>query len=76
VSAITSSDPAVCSWYQLISVVSQSMRDLALKPQGRPTIFVIVGDHAPPFDRDSERSQFSANEVPYVILLPKSDTAR
>ncbi|HEX3470468.1 MAG TPA: sulfatase-like hydrolase/transferase, partial [Silvibacterium sp.] len=76
VSPITRNDPAVCSWYQLISVVSQSMRDLALKPQGRPTIFVIVGDHAPPFDRDFERSQFSATEVPFVILLPKSDTAR
>jgi phosphoglycerol transferase MdoB-like AlkP superfamily enzyme len=70
VSAITRGDTTVCSWYQLISVVSQSMRDLALKPLGRPTIFVVVGDHAPPFDKDFERAQFSSTEVPYVILLP------
>jgi len=47
------------------------VRDLALMPSGRPTIFVIVGDHAPPFRKDSERAQFSQNEVPYVMLLPK-----
>jgi len=76
VSAITRSDPAVCSWYQLISVVSRSMRDLALKPLGRPTIFVIVGDHAPPFDKDFERAQFSSTEVPYVILLPRTEAVR
>jgi len=71
VSSVTRSDTAICSWYQLVSVVTQSMRNLALAPLGRPTIFVIVGDHAPPFDKDSEREQFSAKEVPYVILLPK-----
>ena len=76
VSAITRSDTTVCSWYQLISLVSQSMRDLALRPLGRPTIFVVVGDHAPPFDKDFERAQFSSTAVPYVILLPSFATAR
>jgi len=71
VSSITRSNTGICSWYQLVSVVNQSVRDLALMPSGRPTIFVIVGDHAPPFRKDSERAQFSQNEVPYVMLLPK-----
>jgi hypothetical protein len=71
VSSVTRSDTAICSWYQLVSVVTQSMRNLALAPLGRPTIFVIVGDHSPPFNKDSERAQFSDKEVPYVILLPK-----
>jgi hypothetical protein len=70
VSSITRNDTAICTWYQLVSVVSQSVHDLALGPLGRPTIFVIVGDHAPPFANDFERGQFSPTEVPYVILLP------
>ncbi|HZD50057.1 MAG TPA: hypothetical protein VE178_15045, partial [Silvibacterium sp.] len=75
VSPVTRNDAAVCSWYQLVSVVTQSVRDLALAPLGRPTIFVVVGDHAPPFDKDSQRAEFSATQVPYFILLPKVATA-
>lgn len=76
VSAITRADTAICSWYQLISVVTQSVRNLALMPLGRPTIFVIVGDHSPPFDKDFERAEFSATQVPYFILLPKIGPTR
>ena len=72
VSAASRGDASICSWYQLVSVVHASVVEMALKQQSRPTIFVIVGDHAPPFDRQEERSSFSATEVPYVILLPKT----
>jgi hypothetical protein len=71
VSAATKDDAQICSWYQLVSVVQNSVRAMALRPLSRPTIFVIVGDHAPPFDRQVTRNQFSASNVPYVILLPK-----
>jgi phosphoglycerol transferase MdoB-like AlkP superfamily enzyme len=71
VSAATRNDIAICSWAHLIAMANQSVRDLALGELARPTIFVIVGDHAPPFDKDSERAQFSAAEVPYVTLLPR-----
>jgi phosphoglycerol transferase MdoB-like AlkP superfamily enzyme len=40
----------------------------------RPTVFVIVGDHAPPFG-DQLRSQFLKSEVPYVLLLPRKNQA-
>ena len=73
VSSITRDDAAVCTWYQLVSVANQSVHDLALGSIGRATIFIVVGDHAPPFDTDVERAQFSATQVPYVILLPKED---
>jgi phosphoglycerol transferase MdoB-like AlkP superfamily enzyme len=42
-----------------------------LAGMARPTIFVIVGDHAPPFSDTASRSQFSSAEVPYVLLLPR-----
>lgn len=71
VSAGTRDDIAICSWAHLVAVANQSVRDIALGQLARPTIFVIVGDHAPPFDKDSERAQFSSSEVPYVILLPR-----
>jgi hypothetical protein len=41
------------------------MRTLA-----RPTIFILVGDHAPPFADPRLRSEFSASQVPYVMLTP------
>ena len=76
VTAATRDDIAICSWAHLITQTNQSVRDLALGELDRPTIFVVVGDHAPPFDKDSERAQFSSSEVPYVILLPNQTTPR
>ena len=73
---VTRNDIAICAWAHLIATANQSVRDLALGQLGRPTIFVIVGDHAPPFDKDSERAQFSSSEVPYVILLPRLSVTR
>ena len=75
-SSVTRGDTEVCSWYQLVMVVTQSVHDLALMPLGRPTIFVIVGDHAPPFNKDAERAQFSQDIVPYVMLLPNEQQSR
>jgi hypothetical protein len=72
VSAETQKEPTLCAWYQLEAVVQDSVRKMALQRLDRPTIFVIVGDHAPPFDRQGIRGRFSSTEVPYVILLPKA----
>ena len=69
--AATRDDIAICSWAHLIATANLSVRDLAIGQLARPTIFVVVGDHSPPFDQDSERGQFSSTEVPYVILLPR-----
>ena len=71
VSAITRDDPAVCAWYDLVLRVNKSIRRLALEPLGRPTIFIVTGDHEPPFDKEMELAGFSATQVPYFILLPK-----
>jgi hypothetical protein len=61
----------LCSWYQLVANVHTSVSRLALSNLARPTIFVIVGDHAPPFVNLALRSQFSSTDVPYVVLLPR-----
>jgi hypothetical protein len=71
VSLATRNKAQICSWYQLEYVVHNAVREMAMKPLSRPTIFVIVGDHAPPFDLQGIRGQFSSLDVPYVILLPK-----
>ena len=64
-------DATLCSWYQLIFNVHRSISELAAAPSVRPTIFIVVGDHAPPFSSDDRRSQFSASVVPYIVLMPK-----
>ena len=62
---------ALCSWYQLVGNVHSSVSQVALGKLARPTIFVIVGDHAPPFGDDAMRSSFSRSVVPYILLLPR-----
>jgi len=63
----------LCSWYGLVANVNHSIVHLATARLGRPTIFVIVGDHAPPFSDPVLRGQFSWAVVPYVLLVPRSD---
>lgn len=66
---------ALCSWYQLVENVHRSVAQLASGPLGRPTIFVVVGDHAPPFGDPDLRDRFSQSDVPYVVLVPRSEVA-
>ena len=63
----------LCSWYQMIANVHQSVSQIAMGKLDRPTVFIIVGDHAPPFGDPALRNKFSQSDVPYVILLPRSD---
>lgn len=60
-----------CSWYHLIFNVHDSVARMAMSEMVRPTVFVVVGDHAPPFANPALRSQFSGSTVPYVLLIPR-----
>jgi hypothetical protein len=60
----------LCSWFRLVQNVNESVQQLALRPSGRPTVFVVVGDHAPPFSDPRLRQMFSSTDVPYVLLTP------
>ena len=62
----------LCSWFLLVLRVHESVANLALRPGLRPTVFVIVGDHAPPFIRADTRNQFSHKWGPFVVLIPRS----
>ena len=63
---------SLCSWFQLVSNVQDSVAQLASADFSRPTIFAIVGDHAPPFSDPVLRDEFSDAEVPYFLLVPRS----
>lgn len=64
------SSVALCSWYRLVHAVHESVQQVALKATARPTVFILVGDHAPPFSDPRLRSAFSSTQVPYVMLTP------
>jgi hypothetical protein len=66
---------ALCSWFRLVRAVHQSVSRIATQPLARPTVFILVGDHAPPFGNPQLRSQFSGVEVPYVMLTPLAQTS-
>jgi hypothetical protein len=63
---------SLCSWFRLVSALHHSVQELVLQPQSRPTIFILVGDHAPPFADPRLRAMFSNAVVPYVVLTPLS----
>ena len=63
----------LCSWYQLITNVHRSVAELATGNLARPTVFIIVGDHAPPFADPALQERFSQSDVPYVVLLPRTE---
>ncbi len=65
-------ETSLCSWLERTLLVHRSVAALANRPGLRPTVFVVVGDHAPPFLNADFRTRFSATHVPYVILMPKS----
>ena len=62
--------PVLCSWYQLVANVHDAVAQLAMAKSARPTVFIIAGDHAPPFSDSAQRNQFSRLVVPYLILIP------
>jgi phosphoglycerol transferase MdoB-like AlkP superfamily enzyme len=67
---------ALCSWFRLVRAVHQSVQKVALGATARPTVFVLVGDHAPPFGDPQLRSDFSSTQVPYVMLTPIAEPQR
>lgn len=64
-------DDGLCAWYRLVQNVHESVFRIAMAAR-RPTYFVIVGDHAPPFLSTGRRNEFSQSEVPYALLLPRA----
>jgi hypothetical protein len=67
---------ALCSWFRLVQGVHKSVQQMALRTTARPTVFILVGDHAPPFGDLRLREDFSNSQVPYVIMTPIAASSR
>lgn len=67
-----SDQTSMCNWYRLVENVHRAVARTASRKLARPTIFIVVGDHAPPFADPKSRARFDASVVPYVILAPKA----
>lgn len=63
--------PALCAWYQLEMNVHRAIAEIASNSANRPTAFIVVGDHAPPFSNPDLRASFAQDVVPYLILIPR-----
>ena len=62
----------LCGWFSRVLEVNRSVARLATTSGLPPTVFVVVGDHAPPFFDPAIRRRFSQTNVPWVILVPKN----
>lgn len=62
---------AACKLAQILHSTLSDVATNALRGDIKPTQFVIVGDHSPPF-LGSANQNFSLSTVPYIILTPRS----
>lgn len=68
---VTQRSSAACGWYKVELRTLESIAAAAAAPRLAPTLFLVVGDHAPPF-LDAARDAFSPTQVPYVLLAPRA----
>lgn len=61
---------APCKLSQVVHSTLTAVASNALRNDIKPTQFVIVGDHSPPFLGSADQN-FSVTKVPYIILTPR-----
>jgi len=67
----TTDDQTLCIWSRLVENVHGEIARIASLEQLTPTVFIVVGDHAPPFGSQRLRDRFSQQTVPFVALVPR-----
>ena len=65
-------DSEVCAQLAYVGVVLDAVKKLALDQSTGPTAIFLVGDHAPPYASIERRDLFDSDNVPYLVLLPKT----
>lgn len=66
-------EPDVCRLLRHHDLVLRALADAAMTPGLGPTLFIIVGDHAPPLATRAGRSRFHPEVVPAYLLWPRGD---
>lgn len=69
--AVPHLEPDVCRLLGHHDLVLRALADAASAPGLGPTLFVIVGDHAPPFATRGSRRRFHPDVVPAYLLWPR-----
>lgn len=69
-SHLTLQRPEICTLVRIWDDLFADIRRIALTPGLPPTRFIIVGDHAPPFVRTSDRELFIPETVPVIEMVP------
>jgi phosphoglycerol transferase MdoB-like AlkP superfamily enzyme len=64
-------DPDVCQMVTTQRNVLAEIGKVALDPALKPTRFVVVGDHSPPYMLRRRRDLFDGTRVPWVQLQPR-----
>lgn len=75
ISSITKNPAQACGWFRIKRQTLAAVATAAVTPGLPPTVFVVVGDHAPP-SVDAARYRFSPRQVPFVVLAPPRMRAR
>ena len=65
----------VCSMTELWIELFDGIIDIAMTERPRPTDFLIVGDHAPPFWIRRSKAMFVPGQVPWILLRDRRNVA-
>lgn len=68
----TSQHKEICDSVQMHDDLFSSIVEVMLDPNLPPTLFILVGDHAPPFLSVDLRDAIDQKHVPYMIVWPKN----
>jgi hypothetical protein len=67
----TSEEETLCIWSRLVQNAHRAIAHVASEERLTPTVFIVVGDHAPPFFSQGLRDAFSQQQVPFIALVPR-----
>jgi hypothetical protein len=63
--------PDVCWMVTTQRKALENIAGIAMEAALKPTRFIVVGDHSPPFMLRSKRDLFAAHRVPWIELRPR-----
>jgi hypothetical protein len=66
---LTQTDPESCDLLAALGRLLETVKDAVSKAVPAPLV-IVVGDHAPPFSRDTARASFDQERVPAFALIP------
>jgi hypothetical protein len=65
-------DNGACAHARISSGTVRAIANIVRNQSGQPAVFMVIGDHAPPFLSTATRRHYAASFVPFITLIPNT----